>query len=94
MSKDRQRAARVVEKFRKISEKEIERTRSLQQKSGKLADLSEGSPAIAQFVERLKQKELQASGDLVYAEQLLEQLNERKPKAPKGKKSKVTDKTV
>ena len=91
MSKDRQRALRAVEKFRKNAAKELERARALQDKSKRLTSLKDTTPAIAQFFDRLQQKALQASGELVWADQLVDQIRVSMAPPPKpDKKRKAT----
>ena len=72
MAKSRQRSLKIIEKFRKNAEKEKERARRLIDKCDKADDANR--PALAELVDRLKQKELQASGDIVWAEQQIESI--------------------
>ena len=87
MSTDRRRAIKAVEKFRKNSEKEIERARSLQTRAKKLSPLRETSPAVAKLFDRLQQKALQASGDLVWADQMIQEIDATMAKAKTGEKT-------
>ena len=94
MAKAHQRSLKIVERFRKNAEKEKERARSLIDKCGGV-DAS-AAPVIAELTERLKQKELQASGDIVWAEQQIEIARAQKKadekSARKGKDKSAADK--
>ncbi len=70
MAKDKQKFLKAIEKFRKNSEKEIDRVRSLQKKAGKMQGFAETSPSARQFLDRLTQKELQLSGEIAWADGL------------------------
>lgn len=74
MTRDRRRAIKAAEKLRKICAKEVERLGALREKYDDLRHAGADAPLVGQFVDRLQRKELMASGDLVWAGQLLEQL--------------------
>lgn len=74
MSKDGRRVRKAAEKFRKNAEKELEQTRRLLHKCEGLAGEAETGGLASQLVERLKQKELQTNGELVWSDQFLAQV--------------------
>lgn len=82
MSKDRRRAIKAVEKFRKNCEKEIARIGALRRKYDDLRHVQITVPLVGHFVDRLQQKDLMASGDLLWAEQMLSQLRDEPAKTP------------
>lgn len=82
MSKVGNHAIKAVEKFKKSSEKEIERLDGLEQKSRRLRPASESHPVLNQYFDRLKQKRQQLVDDLVWSEQFLEQLRSEFAKKP------------
>jgi hypothetical protein len=95
MSKVGNHAIKAVEKFKKSSEKEIERLDGLEQKSKRLAPASESHPVLNQYFDRLKQKRQQLVDDLVWSEQFLEQVRSefaKKPEADKTKKPEADEK--
>jgi hypothetical protein len=73
MSKALRRVIKAGEKFRKNAEKEISRAKALQDKYGALASGETASPLLGQFIERVKQKHLQTTGDLMWADHFLAQ---------------------
>ena len=73
MRKHSSKILKVAEKFRRNAEKEMERVRALLAKSQRFAPMAESTPLVSQLLERLKQKELQSSGDLVWIDQYLGQ---------------------
>lgn len=73
MSKDGRRLLKTAEKFRKNAQKEMQQTRKLAQKLEGLAREGAAAPLLTQLSERLQQKELQASGEVVWSEQFLAQ---------------------
>lgn len=87
MAKDKQKILKAVQKFRKNSEKEIERVRNLQKKGEKLRPLAEKSSALRQFLDRLTQKELQLSGEIAWAEGLAKEIESAKVAGDKKKAS-------
>ena len=89
MKTNRRRAIRAAEKLRKICAKEVERLGALREKYDDLRHAGANAPLIGQLVDRLQQKELMASGDLVWAEQLLEQMRVENPSAPAAAPSAV-----
>jgi hypothetical protein len=78
MSKEISKVLKLADKFKKNSEKEMERIRAIQEKNAKLTPLADSMPALVQFFDRVKQKELQASGDLIWIDQFLAQLRAEK----------------
>ena len=91
MAKSRQRSLKIIDKFRKNAEKEKDRARSLIEKCGQ-ADPA--APVLGELAERLKQKELQASGEIVWAEQQIEMARaamKSEDKAAKKAKSKKAE---
>ena len=86
MSKDEQRLLKAVGKFRKNAERERERVVSLERKSEKLKTRREPSSAVDRFFERLRQKELQANGEIAWADQVLSELDAREPRKKKTAK--------
>ena len=73
MSKALRRGIKAGEKFRKNAEKEISRIKALQDKYVEFVSNQTASPLLGQFVDRVKQKHLQASGDLIWVDQFLAQ---------------------
>ncbi|HMN70515.1 MAG TPA: hypothetical protein PKA55_01465 [Rhodoblastus sp.] len=87
MAKTRQRTIRIIEKFRRNAEKDKDRARGLIEKCS-AADASI-APVLGELAERLKQKELQASGEIVWAGQQIELARAaRKAEEKAGKKNK------
>ena len=86
MSKQHRRLLKAAEKFRKNVEKELERVKSLQKKSEKLKAQDEPSTAVDRLFERFRQKELQASGEIAWADQLLAELRAAAPDTEKTRK--------
>jgi hypothetical protein len=86
MSKVGNHAIKAVEKFKKSSEKEIERLDGLEQKSKRLGPASENHPVLSQYFDRLKQKRQQLVDDLVWSEQFLEQVRNEFAKKPGDEK--------
>jgi hypothetical protein len=82
MKRDRRRAIKAAEKLRKICAKEVERLGALREKYDDLRHAGPDAPLVGQLVDRLQQKELMANGDLVWAEQMIEQLRDDRPAAP------------
>ena len=74
MSKGASRLLKAAEKFRKNAEKEMEHIRDLQEKSQRLAPIAASTPLVAQLLDRVKQKQSQSSGDLIWIDQYLGQL--------------------
>ena len=92
MAKAGQRSLKIIEKFRKNAEKDRDRARSLIDKCS--GDDPAAAPVLAELAERLKQKELQASGEIVWAEQQIELARAaRKAEEKTGKKAKTKTKT-
>ncbi|MDE2361191.1 MAG: hypothetical protein KGM42_00825 [Hyphomicrobiales bacterium] len=87
MSKQHKHLSKVVEKFRRNAEKELDRVTSLAKKAEKLKSGSEPSSGADRFFERLRQKELQASGEIAWAGQFLNELASARDKSEKSKKS-------
>ncbi|MFT4095975.1 MAG: hypothetical protein QM651_02560 [Rhodoblastus sp.] len=93
MARATQRSLKIIEKFRKNAEKDKDRARSLIEKCGAMDAVA--APVIGELAERLKQKELQASGEIVWAEQQIEIARAAKKsdakagKKVKGKKAKT-----
>jgi hypothetical protein len=93
MSKIRNRAIKAVEKFKKSSEKEIERLDGLQQKCKRLGAASE-YPVLEQYSDRLQQKRRQLTDDLVWCEQFIDQIRNafsEKPASGERKKPQAED---
>ena len=82
MAKHRLRSIKIVEKFLKNAEKEKARARGLIEK----CESAERTPLLMEVSERLKQKELQSSGDMLWAEQQIELAREEKKREAKQKK--------
>ncbi|MDE2362002.1 MAG: hypothetical protein KGM42_04925 [Hyphomicrobiales bacterium] len=91
MSKDSKRLAKAVDKFKKNAEKELDRARSLVRKTEPLKGGEQPSSAADRLRERLRQKELQASGEVAWAEQLLSELAAPGSKKDKSKKSAASE---
>ena len=89
MAKHHRRLLKAVEKFGKNAAKELDRVKALQKKSGALTQ-KEPSSAVDRFFERLRQKELQASGEIAWADQLLIELRTDAPAIGKAKKKVAT----
>lgn len=73
MSKKQQRLVKAIEKYRKSADKELERAREILKKISDVDADDPSRPAVDKLVDRLKQKELQASGDGMWADEFLEQ---------------------
>ena len=82
MTRETRRAIKAAEKLRKICAKEVERLAALRDKYDDLRHVAGRRPLIGQFVDRLQQKELMANGDLLWAEQMIQQLRDEKPATP------------
>jgi hypothetical protein len=74
MSSDTSKILKAAEKFKKNSEKELERVRALLEKNQRLTSMAASIPLLTQLLDRVKQKELQSTGDLIWIEQYMEQL--------------------
>lgn len=85
MAGKRRRSVKIIEKFRKSAEKDKERARSLIEKCASAND-GGGAEVLAELADRLKQKELLASGDIVWAEQQIELARESRKRAEKPDK--------
>jgi hypothetical protein len=95
MSKVGNHAIKSLEKFKKSSEKEIERLDRLEQKSSRLASVLQSHPVLNQYFDRLKQKRQQLVDDLVWSEQVLDQVRiefAKQPKADEKKKPEPQEK--
>jgi hypothetical protein len=82
MTRENRRAIKAAEKLRKICARDLQRLGALREKYDDLRHAGEGAPLARQLFERLQQKELMASGDLVWVEQMIEQLRDDRPVAP------------
>ena len=73
MSKKQERLIKAIEKYGKNADKELERAREIINKMGNVDADDPLRPAVDKLVERLKQKELQASGDGMWADEFVAQ---------------------
>ena len=86
MDKQDRRVLKAVEKFRKNAAKDLNRVKALHKKSGELATQKEPSTALDRLFERLRQKELQTTGEIDWADQLLVELHAAALDRKKAKK--------
>ena len=96
MSKERKRAIKLAERFRKSAEKEADRVRALKEKCNRLEMHGDDGALFGQLIERLNQKDLQANGDLIWADGFVEQLRSAVAKQSKtgaGEQKKSTNKS-
>ena len=73
MSKKQMRLIKAIEKYRKNADKELERARDILKKIGEVDTGDPARPAVDKLADRLRQKELQASGDGMWADEFLAQ---------------------
>ena len=89
MSKDHQRKLiKLIEKFRKVADKEKEKQQDFADKASKLAAAHDGNPLASHFVDRLKQKAQQLSDDIAWAKLTLDETKNEPDRVVKNEKAK------
>ena len=85
MAKHQKQLLKAIGKFKENAEKELGRAKKLHKRSEELVAKQESTSASDRFLERLRQKELQASGEIAWADQILAEINVAQPKKEKKK---------